>query len=142
MCDVLIDKDCIVQVGEHIEPDEVTEVIDAQGKYLLPGLVDMHVHFRDPGFEYKETIETGTRAAVHGGFTDVATMPNTSPVIDNGAEIRYEYERARDADMCHVRPLERLHMAKKARLLLKSAIWLWKVHAPSQTMDMVFRVPV
>ena len=117
VCDVLIDKDCIVQVGEHIEPDEVTEVIDAQGKYLLPGLVDMHVHFRDPGFEYKETIETGTRAAVHGGFTDVATMPNTSPVIDNGAEIRYEYERARDADMCHVRPIGALTHGEKGEAL-------------------------
>ena len=75
----LLIKIALSQVGEHIEPDEVTEVIDAQGKYLLPGLVDMHVHFRDPGFEYKETIETGTRAAVHGGFTDVATMPQYQP---------------------------------------------------------------
>ena len=75
--DVAIEDTKIAAVAKHIDAADDTEVIDAQGKYLVPGLVDMHVHFRDPGFEYKETIETGMRAATHGGFTDVATMPNT-----------------------------------------------------------------
>ena len=95
--DVLIDGDKIAAVGESLDAPEGAEVIDAAGKYLVPGLVDMHVHFRDPGFEYKETIETGARAATHGGFTDVATMPNTDPVTDNGAEVRYQIDRSRHA---------------------------------------------
>ena len=95
--DVLIDGDRIAAVGEGLDAPEGAEVIDAAGKYLVPGLVDMHVHFRDPGFEYKETIETGARAATHGGFTDVATMPNTDPVTDNGAEVRYQIDRSRHA---------------------------------------------
>ena len=69
--DVLIDGEKIACVGEGLQPPADAEVIDASGKYLVPGLVDMHVHFRDPGFEYKETIESGARAATHGGFTDV-----------------------------------------------------------------------
>ena len=90
--DVLIDDKHVAEVGVGLEPPADAEVIDATGKYLVPGLVDMHVHFRDPGFEYKETIETGARAATHGGFTDVATMPNTDPVTDTGAEIRYQLD--------------------------------------------------
>jgi dihydroorotase len=59
------------------------KVIDAEGRYVIPGLVDMHVHLREPGFEYKETIKTGTSAAIRGGITTVCAMPNTSPVNDN-----------------------------------------------------------
>lgn len=103
--DVLIDGEKIACVGKDLEAPADAEVIDAAGKYLVPGLVDMHVHFRDPGFEYKETIETGSAAAVHGGFTDVATMPNTDPVTDTGAEIRYQIDRAHAAGLCHVRPI-------------------------------------
>lgn len=105
VCDVLIDGSTIAQVGESLEAPEGCEVLDCSGKYLLPGLVDMHVHFRDPGYEYKETIETGSRAAVHGGFTDVATMPNTKPVTDTGTEVRYQIARAEQAGLCHVRPI-------------------------------------
>ena len=76
--DVLIDGDKIAAVGEGLEAPEGAEVIDAAGKYLVPGLVDMHVHFRDPGQEQKEDIASGSRAAAHGGFTAVCTMPNTS----------------------------------------------------------------
>ena len=85
--DVLIEGATIAQVAREIAVPAGATVIDGTGKYLLPGLVDMHVHFRDPGFEYKETIATGSRAAAHGGFTDVATMPNTDPVTDTGAEV-------------------------------------------------------
>ena len=99
--DVLIDGEKIVCVG----------------KYLVPGLVDMHVHFRDPGFEYKETIATGSAAAVHGGFTDVATMPNTDPVTDTGAEIRYQIDRAHAAGLCHVRPIGAMTRGEKGESL-------------------------
>ncbi len=115
--DVLIDGDKIAAVGESLDAPEGAEVIDAAGKYLVPGLVDMHVHFRDPGFEYKETIETGARAATHGGFTDVATMPNTDPVTDNGAEVRYQIDRSRHAGLCHVRPIGSLTVGEKGQTL-------------------------
>ena len=62
--------------------DEADHIYDATGQIICPGLVDIHVHFRDPGQEYKETIETGCRAAAHGGFTDVCCMPNTNPIND------------------------------------------------------------
>lgn len=115
--DVLVEGTRIAAVGESLEAPEGAVVVDAAGRYLLPGLVDMHVHFRDPGFEYKETIETGARAAVHGGFTDVATMPNTDPVTDTGAEVRYQIDRAHAAGLCHVRPIGALTRGEKGEAL-------------------------
>ncbi len=114
--DVLVRDGHIVEVGSGLEA-QGSEVINGSGKYLLPGLVDMHVHFRDPGFEYKETIATGARAATHGGFTDVATMPNTDPVTDSGAEIRYQIEQARKAGLCHVRPMGALTAGQQGKAL-------------------------
>lgn len=115
--DVLIDDGKIAAVSEALEAPDGAEVIDAHDKYLVPGLVDMHVHFRDPGFEYKETIETGSAAAVHGGFTDVATMPNTDPVTDTGAEVRYQIDRAHAAGLCHVRPIGAMTRGEKGESL-------------------------
>lgn len=115
--DVLLDGKEIVEVGHDLEAPEGAEVIDAAGKYLVPGLVDMHVHFRDPGFEYKETIETGSRAATHGGFTDVATMPNTDPVTDTGTGVRYQIDRGRAAGLCHIRPIGALTRGEKGEAL-------------------------
>lgn len=111
--DVLIDDGKIAAVSEALEAPAGAEVIDAHDKYLVPGLVDMHVHFRDPGYEYKETIETGSAAAVHGGFTDVATMPNTDPVTDTGAEVRYQIDRGHAAGLCHVRPIGAMTRGEK-----------------------------
>lgn len=117
MADILVEGSDIVEVGAGLAPADGVEVIDAAGKYLVPGLVDMHVHFRDPGFEYKETLETGSRAAVHGGFTDVATMPNTDPVTDTGTGIRYQIDRARAANLCHVRPIGALTRGQRGEAL-------------------------
>ena len=117
VCDVLVEGKTIAEVGRDLAAGEGVEVIDGTGKYLVPGLVDMHVHFRDPGFEYKETIASGSRAAAHGGFTDVATMPNTDPVTDNGAEIRYQIDRARKAGLVHVRPMGALTREEKGESL-------------------------
>ena len=117
ICDVIIEGDVIAQVGADLEAPEDAEVIDASGKYLVPGLVDMHVHFRDPGFEYKETIMTGSRAATHGGFTDVATMPNTDPVCDTGTAVRYQIDRARAAGLCHIHPIGALTTGEKGEAL-------------------------
>ncbi|MBQ9621709.1 MAG: dihydroorotase, partial [Atopobiaceae bacterium] len=115
--DVLVEDKTIVEVAEAIEASEDVEVIDGTGKYLVPGLVDMHVHFRDPGFEYKETIASGSRAAAHGGFTDVATMPNTDPVTDTGAEVRYQIDTARRTGLVHVRPIGALTRGEKGESL-------------------------
>lgn len=75
-----------VYLGDYDNsPPEDCRVIDASGKWIVPGLVDMHVHLREPGEEYKETVESGTKSAAAGGFTAVACMPNTTPVNDNEA---------------------------------------------------------
>ncbi len=81
--DVAIDKGVIVTVEESIEPAAADKVIEAAGHYLLPGLVDPHVHLREPGFSRKETIASGTAAAAHGGYTTIFSMPNLSPAPDS-----------------------------------------------------------
>lgn len=103
--DVAINGPLVAQVADSIEPMEGCEVIDGSGKYLIPGLVDIHVHFRDPGYEYKETIATGSRAAAVGGFTDVAPMPNTDPVVDTGEGVRYQLAKGEEAGLVHIRPI-------------------------------------
>lgn len=92
---------------ESIETHEVSEdsfdrVIDAGGLIVFPGLIDMHVHLREPGFEAKETIESGTRSAVAGGFTTVAAMPNTEPAIDNRAHVEFVRNKAERVGYCNV----------------------------------------
>ncbi len=81
------------------------ETIDAGGMFVFPGLVDMHTHLREPGFEHKETIRTGTLAAVHGGFTSVCPMPNTSPVNDNPTVTAFIIKKSLDEGFCHVYPI-------------------------------------
>ena len=85
-------------------------MIDAQNLVVTPGLIDMHVHLREPGEEYKETILTGTRAAVAGGFTAVAAMPNTRPVNDNAAITRFILEAAKAAGLARVYPVGAISM--------------------------------
>ncbi|MFD2171491.1 dihydroorotase [Tumebacillus lipolyticus] len=101
--DILIAGDRIEAVAEQIEASG-HEAIDLQGKAILPGFLDMHVHLRQPGFEAKETIETGTAAAARGGFTTVACMPNTRPVIDSPELIGYIYETTAKEGSCTVLP--------------------------------------
>lgn len=102
--DVLIDETKIVRIADNIE-DKVDQVIDATDKLVLPGLIDMHVHLREPGFEKKETIETGSRAAARGGFTTVACMPNTRPVIDTPETVEYILNEAKRVGLVRVLPL-------------------------------------
>lgn len=103
--DVLIDGGKIAAVGRNLPAPPGCDVIDAQGLLVLPGLVDLHVHFREPGFEYKETIQSGSAAAVAGGFTTVCCMPNTNPVNDNQAVTEFIIERGREAGLANVLPI-------------------------------------
>jgi len=95
--DLLIQEGIIEAVGKGLKTSAETEIIDATGLVVSPGLIDMHVHLRDPGYEYKEDIFSGARAAAAGGFTAVAAMANTSPVADDLSVIGYVEERARKA---------------------------------------------
>ena len=100
--DVLIEKGVIVKIGKIAEPD--AKVIEANEKYLLPGLIDLHCHLREPGQEHKETIETGIHAAAKGGFTSIVCMPNTNPVIDNAKIVEGILKEAKRVGLIHVFP--------------------------------------
>lgn len=100
-CDILVRDGRIVEVGENLAMPKGVER-DLGGKIVMPGLVDMHVHLREPGFEHKEDIASGTRAAAHGGFTAVCCMPNTHPVIDNAVGVEYVKARAAAVGKCRV----------------------------------------
>lgn len=103
VADILIDGQIIAQVGKNIECADA-EIFDRDGCIAVPGLVDIHVHLRDPGQEYKETIEAGTAAAAHGGFTGICSMPNTNPTTDNATTIDYVLDKAAQAGHCRVYP--------------------------------------
>ena len=102
--DVYIEGSVIKRIGANLAVKADKEV-DAQSLAVLPGFVDMHCHLREPGFEYKEDIDSGTRAALQGGFTSVACMPNTSPAVDNTAVLKYVIDRAAETDNCKVYPI-------------------------------------
>ncbi|MCP9463054.1 MAG: dihydroorotase [Nitrospira sp.] len=103
--DVLIEGGKIAAVGRDLPAPSGCDVIDARGLLVLPGFVDLHVHFREPGFEYKETIQSGSASAVAGGFTTVCCMPNTNPVNDNQAVTEFIIERGREAGLANVLPI-------------------------------------
>ena len=103
--DILIEGGVVKELGKGLKAPAGIETIDAKGLLVTPGLIDMHVHLRDPGHEYKEDIVTGTRAAVAGGFTSVCCMPNTSPVADNKAVVGYIINKARAEGLANVFPV-------------------------------------
>lgn len=104
VADVLIRDGVIVEVADAIEAPDAT-VIECAEKLVLPGLVDVHTHLREPGREDKETVCSGTRAAAHGGFTAVCAMPNTDPVCDTGSKVRFLIERAAERGIVRVHPV-------------------------------------
>ncbi|MEJ5171254.1 MAG: amidohydrolase family protein, partial [Fimbriimonadales bacterium] len=95
---VVIDDDQLDYVGPNLPEVDADEVYDCTGLWITPGLVDPHVHLREPGQEYKETIVTGTQAAAAGGYTTVCCMPNTNPAIDSASAVALVHEKsAREA---------------------------------------------
>lgn len=114
--DVLISGGKIEKVEKGIA-DSADKTIDAAGKWVTPGLIDMHVHLREPGFEHKETIATGTRSAAKGGFTTVCCMPNTSPVVDNEILVEYIRMKAEREGIINVLPVGAITKGQKGEEL-------------------------
>lgn len=110
--DLYIENGKVVQLEKDIR-QETDQVIDAEGLVVCPGLVDMHVHLRDPGLTYKEDIFTGTAAAAHGGVTSVACMANTDPVVDTPEQIHYIKDKAAQANGVHVYPIAAVSMGMR-----------------------------
>ena len=113
--DVLIENGKIVKIADKLPTGG--EEIDASGLHIFPGLIDMHVHLRDPGYEYKEDIESGSKAAVKGGFTQICCMPNTNPIMDNKVVVSYVKNRAKEVGLCKVHPIGAITKGEKGEQL-------------------------
>ncbi len=114
--DILIENGQVLAVSSNIQ-DEDAQILDASGLTVCAGLIDMHVHFRDPGFTYKEDIISGSNAAAHGGFTTVACMPNTNPTIDTPEMIQYIFQRSDEGSGVHVMPIAAVSKGEKGEVL-------------------------
>jgi len=116
--DVLLDGDRIVKVGRDLPVDAGTTVVEIPSTFVVcPGLIDMHVHLREPGQEHKETVATGAAAAVAGGFTAVACMPNTDPINDNAGVTQYILKKAAEANLARVYPIGAVSRGQKGEQL-------------------------
>ena len=116
-CDLLVEDGLIAKIAPSIE-DADAEVIDAQGQYVLPGMVDLHCHLRDPGYEYKEDIVSGSKAAAKGGFTSICCMANTNPVNDNAVVTSYIVNKAKnEGSGVHVYPIGALSHGLKGETM-------------------------
>lgn len=114
--DILIEDGQIIMIGLGLK-DPQAEVLDAGGLAVCAGLIDMHVHFRDPGFTYKEDIVSGSEAAAHGGFTTVTCMPNTKPTVDSPEMVAYVLERAGQGSGVNVLPIAAVSQGEKGERL-------------------------
>lgn len=135
--DVLLEDGCVAAVGERLETPAETSVLDAVGLVVAPGFIDLHTHLREPGFEYKETIFSGCRAAVAGGFTAICCMPDTEPVNDDPAVTGFIRERAEQADLARVYPvgaisegLEGAELAEIGEMAAAGAVAISDNHRP------------
>jgi len=115
--DLLIEEGKISKIEKEISPSGDTKVLNAKGLVVSPAFVDPHAHLRDPGFTYKEDIESGSRAAVFGGFTTVVSMPNTKPETDNPAIVRYQIARAREVGLINLLPAAAITKGRKGKEL-------------------------
>lgn len=114
--DILVENGVVREVASYIM-DENAEIIDVSGKVIVPGLIDMHTHLREPGQEAKEDFLSGSQAAAAGGFTTVATMPNTSPVVDTAALVRSLQARAEEVGIVHIEIIGALTKGQKGEEL-------------------------
>ncbi len=114
--DILIKDGLVADIGEKLSAAADT-VIDATGKWVVPGLIDVHVHLREPGFEHKETIETGCKSAARGGITTVCCMPNTNPSIDTVTVVNYIKEKAKEHGIVNVLPVGAITMGQQGEEL-------------------------
>ncbi|HEY8443308.1 MAG TPA: dihydroorotase [Clostridia bacterium] len=114
--DLVFENNRIAYIGEKYE-GAVDQEYDLTGKMVLPGLIDMHTHLREPGLEHKEDIESGSKSAVAGGFTAIACMPNTNPVLDNPALVAYVRYRAKEIGLCKVLPIGAVTKGQKGEAL-------------------------
>lgn len=120
--DVLIDGGKINAVVQGLIPDSSMEVIDLEGKIVAPGFIDLHVHLREPGYEYKETIASGTKAAAAGGFTAVVAMPNTMPAIDNETTVEFILSKAAKEGTIEVLPCAAITKERKGEEIAEYGI--------------------
>ena len=114
--DIRIQEGKIVEIANNIPADGSRE-LDASGKHIFPGLIDMHVHLRDPGYEHKEDVESGAKAAVKGGFTQICCMPNTDPITDNKVVVSYIKHKAQEVGLCKIHPIGAITKGSKGEQL-------------------------
>ncbi len=115
--DILVENDKIIKVEDTINDSDAKEV-DCSGLYIMPGMIDIHCHLREPGGEHKETIETGSRSAVAGGYTTVCPMPNTKPTPDNPEVLKQIIDRAKEVNLCNVLPYSSVTVGEKGEELV------------------------
>lgn len=116
--DVLIENEIIKEISKEINPDSDTKVINCAGLIIIPGMVDIHCHLREPGAEYKETIETGSRSAIAGGFTTICPMPNTNPTPDSAIVLEKILSRAKEVNLCNILPFSSVTMGENGEELV------------------------
>ena len=115
--DILIENETIKIIAKNIE-ESAEQVIDCTGLYIMPGMIDIHCHLREPGFEYKETIETGSKSAVAGGFTTICPMPNTKPTPDSAIILQEFIEKANKDGVCNILPYASVTKGEKGEELV------------------------
>ena len=115
--DILIEDDKIAQIANEIE-EQADKIIDCTNLNIIPGMIDMHCHLREPGFEHKETIETGSKSAVSGGFTTICPMPNTKPTPDSAIVLQKIIEEAKRVNLCNVLPYASVSKGEKGEELV------------------------
>lgn len=118
LSDIRVENGMVAEVSKNLFPLVDEEVIDLSGKVITPGLVDMHCHLREPGFESKETIKTGIQSALAGGYTAICPMANTSPVVDNLMTLKYTFDRAQEAEEIGFYPICALSVGLKGQNLV------------------------
>lgn len=115
--DILIENDKILKLDEDIQ-SSADKVINCEGLSIIPGMIDMHCHLREPGFEYKETIETGAKSAVKGGFTTICPMPNTNPTPDSAFILQQIIEKGKKVNLCNILPYSSVSYGEKGEELV------------------------